>query len=109
MSEENTNAFSIKDLITIVPVAGIVLAAMYDWGFFNSVDASLFSLFSWGDHIVFALEALLPAIVIVSALGWSLSIYTFELPIEPTTASQVVVPGCSIRSVRNRGHRSQKL
>jgi hypothetical protein len=74
------NAFSIKDLITVVPVAAIILAAMYDFGFFAAVDASLFSLFSWSDHVVFALESVFPAIVIVSALGWSLSKFTFDAP-----------------------------
>jgi hypothetical protein len=80
MSEEKANTFSVKDFITVVPVAGIILAAMYDFGFFASVDASLFTLFSWSDHIVFALEAVFPAIVVVSALGWSLSKFTFDAP-----------------------------
>jgi hypothetical protein len=44
--KDEDNAFGMKDLITIVPVAGIILAAMYDLGFFYSVDISLFSLFS---------------------------------------------------------------
>src|SRR5262245_57400398 len=81
MPDEKGNTFSIKDLITVVPVAGIILAAMYDFGFFASVDKSLFSLFSWSDHIVFALEAVFTAIVIVSALGWSLSKFRFDAPL----------------------------
>jgi hypothetical protein len=82
MSEEKANAFSIKDLMTVAPVAAIVLAAMYDFGAFNAVDKSLFTLFSWSDHIVFALEAVFPAIVIVAALGWSLSKFTFDTPLK---------------------------
>ena len=80
--KDDDSAFSIKDLITIVPVAGIILAAMYDLGFFYSVDISLFTLFSWADHIVFSLEALFPAIVIVSALGWALSKFTLDAPLK---------------------------
>jgi hypothetical protein len=80
--KDEDNAFGMKDLITIVPVAGIILAAMYDLGFFYSVDISLFSLFSWSDHIVFALEALFPALVIVSALGWALSKFTTDAPLK---------------------------
>jgi hypothetical protein len=80
--KDEDNAFSLKDLITIVPVAAIILAAMYDVGFFFSVDISLFALFSWSDHIVFALEALFPALVIVSALGWALSKFTADTPLK---------------------------
>jgi hypothetical protein len=82
MTEEKANAFSVKDLITVVPLAAVALAAMYDLGVFNAVDKSLFTLFSWSDHIVFALEAVFPAIVIVSALGWSLSKFTFDAPLK---------------------------
>jgi hypothetical protein len=81
MSDEKDGAFSIKDLITIGPLLGIVLAAIYDWGYFASVDSSLFTLFSWSDHIVFALEALFPAILIVSIVGWSLSKFSFAAPL----------------------------
>ena len=62
MNEEKANAFSIKDRITAAPVAAIILAAMYDFGSINAVDKSLFTLFSWSDHIVFGLEAVFPAI-----------------------------------------------
>jgi hypothetical protein len=80
--KDEDSAFSFKDLITIVPVAGIILAAMYDVGFFFSAYISLFALFSWSDHIVFALGALFPALVIVSALGWALSKFTFDAPLK---------------------------
>src|SRR3954470_13811375 len=82
MNEGKADNLSIKDLITAVPVAAIMLAAMYDFGSFNAVDKSLFTLFSWSDHFVFALEAVFPAIVIVSALGWSLSKFTFDAPLK---------------------------
>ena len=82
MNEEKANAFSIKDLLTAAPVAAIILAAMYDFGSINAVDKSLFTLFSWSDHIVFGLEAVFPAIAIVSALGWSLSNFTFDAPLK---------------------------
>jgi hypothetical protein len=81
MNDEKESGFSIKDVITVAPVVGIILAALYDFGFFASVDVSFFTLFSWSDHIVFSLEALFPAILIVSALGWSLSKFTFDAPL----------------------------
>jgi len=109
MPEEDKNALSVKDLITVVPVFGIVLAAEYDMGFFGSVDPSLFTLFSWSDHIVFALQALLPAIVLVSALGWSLSKFTFDAPMNQQPRIRlwflVVLFGLfTVGSVLNRGY-----
>jgi hypothetical protein len=81
MSDEDESAFSIRNLITIVPVVGVILAAMYDLGSFGSMDKSMFTLFTWSDHIVFALQAVFNAIVILSVLGWSLSKYTFNTPL----------------------------
>ncbi|HQR10674.1 MAG TPA: hypothetical protein PLW68_05030 [Casimicrobiaceae bacterium] len=81
MSDENESVLSIKNLATMVPVVGIVLAAQYDVGFFNAVDDSLFTLFSWSDHIVFALQALLAAVLLLSVVGWSLSKFTFNTPL----------------------------
>src|SRR5262245_40645789 len=79
---DERNSLSIKDLIAVVPLSGIVLAAVYDWGFFFPADPSLFTLFSWSDHVVFALEPLAGAILIVSAVGWSLSKFTFDAPLK---------------------------
>jgi len=81
MPDEKESGFSIKDLLTVVPVAGIILAVLYDIGYFIPIDPSLFTLFSWSDHIGFALGALVPAIILVSALGWSLSTFTFDAPL----------------------------
>ena len=65
--QDEGSTFSFKDLMTMVPLGAIILAALFDFGSFNAVDKSLFTLFSWSDHIVFALEAVFPAIVIVAA------------------------------------------
>jgi hypothetical protein len=80
--QDEGSAFSFKDLMTMVPLGAIILAALFDFGSFNAVDKSLFTLFSWSDHIVFALEAVFPAIVIVAAIGWSLSKYTLDVPLK---------------------------
>jgi hypothetical protein len=78
MAEETENTFSITNLLTAVPIVGVVLAVMYDLGYFGFVDASLFTLFSWSDHIVFALQAVLAATLIAAILGWSLSAFSFD-------------------------------
>jgi hypothetical protein len=109
MTDEKESAFSIKDLITVAPVFGIVLAALYDWGYFASVDSSLFTLFSWSDHIVFALEALFPAILIVSILGWSLSKFTFAAPLNQQRRTRlwflVILFGlCMVLSILGKGY-----
>jgi hypothetical protein len=80
--QDEGSTFSFKDLMTMVPLGAIILAALFDFGSFNAVDKSLFTLFSWSDHIVFALEAVFPAIVIVAAIGWSLSKYTLDVPLK---------------------------
>jgi hypothetical protein len=81
MGETKENAVSITTLLTAVPIVGVILAIMYDLGYFGFVDASLFTLFSWSDHIVFALQAVLVAVVIAAILGWSLSAFTFDTPL----------------------------
>ncbi len=80
--QDEGSTFSFKDLMTMVPLGAIILAPLFDFGSFNAVDKSLFTLFSWSDHIVFALEAVFPAIVIVAAIGWSLSRYTLDVPLK---------------------------
>jgi hypothetical protein len=80
MGDENEKAFPITSLLTAVPVAGIILAAQYDLGYFGFVDMSLFTLFSWSDHIVFALHALLAASLLAAILGWSLYKFSFDIP-----------------------------
>jgi hypothetical protein len=80
--KDEDGAFSFKDLMTMVPLGAIILAALFDFGSFSAVDKSLFTLFSWSDHIVFALEAVFPAIVVVAAIGWSLSKYTLDAPLK---------------------------
>ena len=80
--QDEDSAFSFKDLMTVVPLGAIILAALFDFGSFSAVDKSLFTLFSWSDHIVFALEAVFPAIVIVAAIGWGLSKYTWDAPLK---------------------------
>ena len=80
--QDEGSAFSFKDLMTMVPLGAIILAALFDFGSFSAVDKSLFTLFSWSDHIVFALEAVFPAIVIVAAIGWALSKYTLDVPLK---------------------------
>jgi len=80
MSDETKNGFSITSLVTAVPVVGIILAAQYDLGYFGFVDMSLFTLFSWSDHIVFALHALLAASLLAAILGWSLYKFSFDIP-----------------------------
>lgn len=99
--EEVASAFSSKDLVTIVPIVGIVLAALFDFGVFASADASLYTLFSWSDHIVFASEALFPAILILSALAWSLKGFTFDFPMnkQPGTKLWLLVIAFGIGGV----------
>ena len=80
MGEETEKAFSISSLLTAVPVAGVILAAQYDLGYFGFVDISLFTLFSWSDHIVFALHALLAASLLAAILGWSLYKFSLDIP-----------------------------
>lgn len=80
MGDTTENAFSISNLLTAVPIIGVILAVMYDLGYFSFVDGSLFTLFSWSDHIVFALQAVLAASLMTAILGWSLSTFSFDIP-----------------------------
>jgi hypothetical protein len=46
MGEETEKAFSISSLLTAVPVAGVILAAQYDLGYFGFVDIGPITSFS---------------------------------------------------------------
>ena len=58
-----------KDFFLLIPLLGSALAVTYDVGFFVGVNLHLFSLFSLSEHIVFALEALPPALLIAFLVG----------------------------------------
>ncbi len=109
MTDDSESVFSIKTLLTAVPVVGIVLAAQYDLGFFGAIDASLFTLFSWSDHIVFALQALFAAVLLLSIVGWSLSKFTFSTPLNQQPSFRlwflvILFALCAVGSVFAKGY-----
>lgn len=57
--------FSVPNLIAYIPLLAITVALCFDVGFFYSFDIGLFTLFSLSEHILFALEALPVAMVIL--------------------------------------------
>jgi hypothetical protein len=74
----NTDSFSFKDIALLVPVLGSGMAMTYDSGYFWGLDIKMFTMFSFSEHVVFALEALpvamlasliLAAFVIFGELG----------------------------------------
>jgi hypothetical protein len=68
MSEENTQAISVKELAVFVPAIGSALALTYNVGYFWSLDIKMFTMFSLAEHLVFALESL-PLATMIAVLA----------------------------------------
>jgi hypothetical protein len=70
-------SFSLREVLVALPAYGAAMALTYDVGFFYGIGIDYFTLFSLGEHIVFALEALPVAFMI--ALGVPCGIAAFGL------------------------------
>lgn len=58
----------LKDIIAIAPFLGTALAITYDVGFFLGIGMAYFTMFTLSEHIVFALEALPFALIMIASI-----------------------------------------
>jgi hypothetical protein len=59
---------SLRELAVLAPIVASAVAVSYDVGYFVSFDVSYFSFFSLSEHIVFALQALPWALILVAGV-----------------------------------------
>jgi hypothetical protein len=57
------DSVNFKDIALLIPVMGSAVAMTYDSGYFWGLDIKMFTMFSFSEHVVFALEALPVAIL----------------------------------------------
>jgi len=62
---EATSAFWNHAYVAYIPLLGAAVALTFDVGCFSAIDISFFTLFSLSEHIVFAIQALPIAIVLL--------------------------------------------
>ena len=65
-----------KDLLVLVPLLASGLAISYDVGFFRGIGLGYFAFFTVSEHIVFALETFLGALL--GALGFAAFVYFYR-------------------------------
>lgn len=70
--------FAPKDLLIFVPIVGSALAISFEIGSFWPLGRSSFGIFSTGDHLTFALEALPAAFMFVLFAGFII----FAVPVK---------------------------
>jgi hypothetical protein len=61
--------YTYKEFAVLIPLLGSGLAVAYDVGYFGGLDIEFFSFFSLSEHIVFALRAFPPAVVVACLIG----------------------------------------
>jgi hypothetical protein len=65
-TDKPTLRLEVKELVVVLPAMASALALTYDVGFFSGIDIRFFTLFSLSEHIVFALQAIPFALVMVT-------------------------------------------
>jgi hypothetical protein len=81
--------FSIEKYITYIPLLAATIALSFDVGFFYAIEINFFTLFSLSEHILFVLQALPAAIVLLFVVAILLPVFSYEpkkhLPQAPPT------------------------
>jgi hypothetical protein len=66
-TDKEKKYLSIENYFTYIPLLAAILALSIDVGFFYAFEINFFTLFSLSEHVLFALEVLPVAIIVLFA------------------------------------------